>query len=101
MQFGSIKGDSCECANPSKGGYEWLGDTAWLLNVIAVIPQLYHVYTKRDARSLSYLWILTSLTANVFWFAFGVTKNVPVLQRKGLFFACFYFALGIMKYLFN
>lgn len=80
---------------------EWVGDIALTLNIISVLPQLYHVYTKQDAKSLSYMWIITSLLANILWFIFGWDKGVPILMKTGAFFSSFYLLLGFMKYKFT
>jgi len=80
---------------------EWVGDVALLLNVMSVVPQIYHVYSKRDAKSLSWMWMLSSFTANILWFIFGYVKNVPLLMRTGTFFAVVFVILGSMKFWFE
>jgi uncharacterized protein with PQ loop repeat len=37
--------------------YEWIDDLALSLNVLAMIPQLYHTYNNKDAKSLSYIFL--------------------------------------------
>lgn len=80
---------------------EWIGDIALGLNIISVLPQLYHVYSKQDAKSLSYMWLITSMIANLLWAIFGWDKGVHVLMRTGVFFFCFYLIMGFMKYKFS
>jgi uncharacterized protein with PQ loop repeat len=81
--------------------FEWIGDLALFLNIISTIPQLYHVYSKRDAKSLSWMWIFVSFIANILWIAFGYNKGVFLLMKTGSIFATVYLILGIMKYKFD
>lgn len=80
---------------------EWIGDIAVILNIISMMPQLWHVYQRHDARSLSYLWLATSLVANFLWLTYGLKKGVAPLIYSSSFFITAFILLGTMKYMFD
>lgn len=80
---------------------EWIAFMALALNIMAMLPQIYHVYKQKDARNLSYIWLITSFLANILWFIFGLKKNIPSLICSASFFMSAFFLLGIMKYIFR
>jgi uncharacterized protein with PQ loop repeat len=89
----------CPCDDDDE--FEWVASVAVTLNIIAMLPQVWHVYRKQNAKSLSYMWLGTSFFANVLWFIFGLRKDIPALICSATFFMGAFAVLGIMKYMFE
>lgn len=76
---------------------EWVAQIAILLNITAMLPQIYHVYSHQSAKSLSYMWLVTSIIANILWFYYGYYENINQLMRLSGFFTGAYIVLLFMK----
>jgi MtN3 and saliva related transmembrane protein len=92
--------ECCEC-DDTREDVEWVGDIAVMLNIIAMLPQLYHVYAHQNAKSLSYLWLTVSMTANFLWLYFGVSKEIYPLIYSAVFFIFAFTSLGVMKWVYD
>ena len=86
------------CPVCSKTRFEWMGSLALMMSIIAVLPQVWHVWKKKDARSMSYYWISISFLANIFWIIYAVDKGVNHILCTGVFFASVYIVYGCLKY---
>lgn len=80
---------------------DWIGDVAVIINIVSMLPQLWHVYKRHDAKSLSYIWLGTSLVANFFWLTYGIRKGVSPLIYSAVFFITAFLLLGTMKFMFD
>ena len=76
---------------------EWIAGIAVFLDILAIIPQIMHVYVKQSAKSLSYIWLFTSLFTNFLWLYFGYTKHLTPLVVSSVFFIFAFIVLGFMK----
>lgn len=83
--------------NEDKKCNQWVGDIALSLNIIAFLPQLYHVYKKKNTKSLSWIWLITSIIANAMWIYAGYEQDVSHLIQIGAFFTSAYVILAFMK----
>lgn len=71
-----------------------------LLAVTMTLPQLFSIYTGRDAHGVSLVTWFTYLIASCFWFAYGyVHHEKPILVLNGLSFVLqFGIVFGIILY---
>jgi uncharacterized protein with PQ loop repeat len=91
----------CRKCPDEEGKLDWVGDIALFLSVASILPQIWHVWSKKDARSLSYIWMTTAFLANVLWIIYALDKGVDLIVCTGMIFATVYVILASMKYSFG
>jgi len=56
---------------------EWVGEIAAVIGIIAFIPLVWHVTSKKTTYSLHYAWLIIKIFAAVLWLVYGITNDLP------------------------
>ncbi len=66
---------------------DWLSGTAITLSAIALIPQIYQIYTTRSARDVSFAMLAMLLSTSILQLAYGILtgKNgLPIVITNSI-----------------
>ncbi|MGC8600175.1 MAG: SemiSWEET family sugar transporter [Nitrososphaeria archaeon] len=62
-----------------------LGLIAGFLTTVAYVPEVIKVFSTKDTKGISLLWLLTLLTGALLWFYYGVLIiSIPVMAANGV-----------------
>jgi Uncharacterized conserved protein len=62
-----------------------LGLIAGFLTTVAYVPEVIKVFSTKDTKGISLMWLLTLLIGALLWFYYGVLIiSIPVMAANGV-----------------
>ncbi len=78
--------------------YEWVGPFATILSVVALVPQLTRIISRKEANDYSWYSLLLGIIKNVVWIYYGIMMklySIIVYFSFKTFYIC---TIGFIKW---
>lgn len=80
---------------------DYIAYIATFIGVLSVVPLTYRLVKDKTTKSISYVWITTSIVAQLLWFYYGFSiKSKPVMIASILSIICS-FLLGWLRFYYD